>query len=1057
MKKLYPISNLFLFLISLLLLTPSLSVFAANGKITGRVTDSQTGEPLPLANVVITHSVIGDGKEVPVSRVIGAATDMDGYFFIMDVPSGVYNINASLIGYNTTTQKMVQVSMDRTITVNFELVPTSIQTDQVVITAKKEIIKQDVSSTQEVISTARIEQMPVTRVDEFVGKVKGIELVSTAEGNGLSVRGGSVRETDVRLDGMSMQDPRSGNSYLSFNSTTVQELQVLTGGFEAKYGGIQSGLLNAVTKDGQRDRFTATIKADYTYGGQKRFFGTNLWSEDSWIYRMYAGEYAYKGALKDTTVPEEFRDWGGWYIWRRRNASVLNYMGAVTDTMMRNVWLQQHPTYKFADKPDIFLEGSITGPMLGSFIPVFREFADRTTFLLGFKYENAQLAFPIGPRNNYIDWNTQLKLTTALASNMRLSVNGMYAKINSIGTGANASYSGGSLVDQTSSFGFLNSTDASVGAQARLLNNRAQIFNKSRIQFYDQKFFVGGGKLTHTVSSKAFYTLDMSVGYTDQTLTPFTMDTSNAANYIYLKDKKGVVHRYLSPEYGTPNGSTNYTFDLTGIDALTGGQQRVDSSYSYAYQFKGDMTVQVGRHHQVEAGFSLRYQDMLVYSGTWFQSQLSYTPDTWQYYKANPLEIGLYLQDKIEFEGMILNAGFRLDYFNPLMKGFKTEMPLDEDFIKMYSEVYDNLPGTGYSYERWQIYRDLLADPLGLDRTENRVQVYLSPRLGVSFPITDKSKMYFNFGHFYQRPATTFLYKTSFVSGGATLATPGLDMEKTISYEFGYEQILPFDFLINIAAYYKDVKNSPLSRTYHDYDDMIKATMYFPDRFKDVRGVEFRFERPFGRFMSLNAMYDYMISTAGQSGLGNVYENVLLASSEARSTSVNRAQPLPRANVNLNLHTPSDFGPEFLGLNWLGSIYTNFFFEWRAGQDVLLNAGEPDVKKQIWAESVNRWNIDLRASKAFNTKYGSLEFVVTVKNLTNNKWLEINNMRQDQRDEYFKSLRLPHEKPATDDGLSYNDKVGQYKSDDNHIKTGWYDTPLFLNPRRIVLGLRLNI
>ncbi len=102
-----------------------------------------------------------------------------------------------------------------------------------------------------------------------------MELVSGADGHGLSIRGGAIRETDVRIDGISVRDPRSENSYLSINSTSVEELQVLTGGFVAKYGGFRSGLVNAVTKEGNRERYNLSLKFDMTPANQQKFFGEN--------------------------------------------------------------------------------------------------------------------------------------------------------------------------------------------------------------------------------------------------------------------------------------------------------------------------------------------------------------------------------------------------------------------------------------------------------------------------------------------------------------------------------------------------------------------------------------------------------------------------------------------------------------------------------------------------------------------------------------------------------------------------------------------------------------
>lgn len=1042
------ISRTMLIIISLVICSDL--VMAGNGKITGRVTDGQTHEPLPAVNVVITHSVVKDGVEVPLSRTLGAATDIDGYFFIMDVPPGVYTISASLIGYGTTIQKLVKVDLDRTITLNFELSSASIQTEQVVVTAKREIIKADVAATQEVISTARIEQMPVTRVDEFLGKIKGVELVSNSEGNGLSVRGGSIRETDVRLDGMSLQDPRSGNSYLAFNSTTIQEMQVLTGGFEAKYGGVQSGLLNVVTKEGQRERYTASVRVDVAPANQRRYFGTNPWSEDSWVYKIHTGEYAFNGIqthADSMAVPSDFWSWKGWNSYKKAKKPIE--IAALSDSQIVDLWKKQHPMYSYGTRPDYFIEGSITGPVPGSFIPLWGDYAEKSTFLLGFKYEDSQFAFPIGGRDSYKDWNGQLKLTTVFPDGMKLSVNGLYAKTSTLSGGSATSY-GGALSDVASSFGFLNSTESSVISQAKLINgdNLSQIFNKSRLQFFDQKYIVAGSKFTHTLSSKAFYTLEFNLGYTDQMLQPFRMDTTGGANTIsFYSTKAKRTFTYLVPDYGSLNASTNYAYDPLLEYRIFGGTQRVDSSYTYTYQLKGDITAQLGRHNQLEAGFLAKLEDFFMYSGTWYQSQLSYTPDTWQYVKSHPLQMGLYVQDKMEFEGLILNAGLRLDYLNPFKKGYQVEFPLADAYAQLINDIYNNLPGASGSYERWSNFRDLLENPPGWPQTENKVQAYISPRLGVSFPITEASKMYFNYGHFYQRAQTQFLYDLYAVQGSVTVPTPGLKMEKTVSYEFGYEQMFLSDFVLNVTAYYKDISNRPMARTYKNYYGDNIVTEYFPDGYKDVRGVELRLEKPVGRFVSFNAMYDYMVTSSGQSGLEKIYENKLESRDEMRKATLDSPIPKPRANVNLNIHTPSDFGPEFLGINWLGSIYTNLFFEWRAGDRFVINSGEPDMKNWIWVDKVNTWNVDLRASKAFNTDFGSIEFVVTIKNLTNNKWLNTDNMTPAQLSEYKNSLKTP------DKGGS--DKWGEYDKD--YIKTGWYEAPIFLNPRRIILGLRLNL
>jgi hypothetical protein len=1032
--------------------------WGANGKITGRVIERETGQPLPSAIVMITGVISPTGAEVPLDRPLGASSDIDGYYFIMNVSPGTYAMRVSQVGYAPVVKKNIHVESDRTITINFDLASSAVQVEQVVVTAQREIVRKDVSATQEIVIPTKMQEMPVVRVDEFVGRLKGVELVSNADGNGLAVRGGAIRETDIRLDGMSLQDPRSDNSYLAFNSTTIQEIQVLTGGFEAKYGGIRSGLLNVVTKDGSRDRYTAALKVDIAPANQKRSFGTDPYSNDSWIYKIYSGKYAMHGAGADSLlVPKEFRSFKGWTA----NISGLGDYNYLDSTQRLDLWNRTHPQYSYRDKQDVFMEGSITGPLPSVGIPFWGDYADRTTFLLGFKYENSQLAFPLGPRDNYLDWNTQLKLTSQLADNLKLSINGMYANIQTNSGGGTSSY-GGSLVDASSTNSFLNSTPSSVARQANLIagsQGMLQMFNKSRLQYFDQRYIVGGVKLTNTFSAKGFFTLDFQAGYTDQNLAPFAEDTSRSDAWItyYSAKYKKTVRFQNAPSLGSPNGSTNIGTDVLGTFDLYGGAQHADSSHSMVYQLKGDMTLQLGRHHQFDAGFSARIQDIFVYSGTWYQSQISFTPDLWQYYKATPLDLGAYVQDKLEFDGVVINAGLRLDVLDPMKKGYLTGFPVTEAYKDFYNSVYLNTAGAWGSYERWLNFRTLLENPTGWPQTENRIQAYLSPRLGVSFPITDASKMYFNYGHFYQRPPTAFMYSQNIYVGSVAVPTPNLDMALTVSYEFGYEQMFLDDFVVNVAAYYKDNRNEPLARAFVNYYHDNDVVSYFPDAYSDIRGVEVRVERPVGTYVSFYGMYDYSLYSGGQSGLSTVYEDRLEAKTEgeSRSATLYSNDPRPRANFTLNLHTPKDFGPSIFGVDLLGRLMCDVFFEWRSGGRYLWNPDAQDVKDRLYVDAINTWNVDLRGSKMFDIGVGELELVLTVKNLTNNKWLSIDNLTREQLTDYKNSLKPSFILDANGKPLG-NDKWGQYKSDDNHIVLPWFDAPLFLNPRMILLGARLN-
>ncbi|RPI76427.1 MAG: carboxypeptidase-like regulatory domain-containing protein, partial [Ignavibacteriales bacterium] len=155
MKPFYnSVSFLFVFT---LFITASFNItFPANGKITGKVTDAETGEALIGVNIVITHSILSDGTEVPLDYPMGASTDFEGYYVILNVQPGIYNLRASLVGYNTIVQQGVIVNLDRTIEINFQLSSTIIEVGVVTVTAEQEIVKPDVSATQEIINVERL-------------------------------------------------------------------------------------------------------------------------------------------------------------------------------------------------------------------------------------------------------------------------------------------------------------------------------------------------------------------------------------------------------------------------------------------------------------------------------------------------------------------------------------------------------------------------------------------------------------------------------------------------------------------------------------------------------------------------------------------------------------------------------------------------------------------------------------------------------------------------------------------------------------------------------------
>src|SRR5690606_25333444 len=135
------IENLLLIL-SLLIFFPASLYAGETGKIAGKITDASTGEALIGANIVITGKWI-DGAEQSAENLLGASTDVEGEYFILNIPPGLYSIRASYIGYKEQITVQVQVDVDKTTRVDFQLTPEAFQTDEVVVvlTLRKQLKK----------------------------------------------------------------------------------------------------------------------------------------------------------------------------------------------------------------------------------------------------------------------------------------------------------------------------------------------------------------------------------------------------------------------------------------------------------------------------------------------------------------------------------------------------------------------------------------------------------------------------------------------------------------------------------------------------------------------------------------------------------------------------------------------------------------------------------------------------------------------------------------------------------------------------------------------------
>ncbi len=228
-------NNFKLFLLLMILIFQAgLLIGQTTGKISGKVVDKKTGEPLIGTNIIIME------------ENVGAATDMNGDYYIINLRPGNYDIKASMIGYEPMIIEDVRVSVNRTSYVNFDLTQGMLEGEAVIVQADKITTKRDQTSTVKNVSSEVMELLPVEDIGSIVSMQAGVV-------NG-HFRGGRTTEVSYMIDGMQVDDSFGGaGRAVEVEKEAISDLEVITGTFNAEYGKAMSGIVNAVTKSGSNE------------------------------------------------------------------------------------------------------------------------------------------------------------------------------------------------------------------------------------------------------------------------------------------------------------------------------------------------------------------------------------------------------------------------------------------------------------------------------------------------------------------------------------------------------------------------------------------------------------------------------------------------------------------------------------------------------------------------------------------------------------------------------------------------------------------------------------
>lgn len=997
-------------LIFILLFVP-FALFAADGKIAGTVVDKATGEPLAGVNIIV-----GDA-----AYTLGSASDMNGYYAIISVPDGVYTVRATYMGKKTVRVSNVRVSSGLTTELNFELEDKVLEGEVVEVTAKRKLFRKDATSNVGMADAEQIENLPVRGTQSLIANMAGVVI---QDGN-VHIRGGRDDEVGYYVNGVSTMNPKTNTEAVHVITEAVEEIQVLTGGYTAEMGGATSGIVKTELKTGSKKlRGSIDVRTDG--------FGD----------------------------PEEGNQFLNTYTYGHQTG-VATLSGPL-----------------FTDKVTFFVAGE------------YRNRDDnKMRFSKGFEFEDVvdmnpnntehdtvSLYYPDGftPKEGYK--STSLNATVNIDLPIRITLGALYQN---------------------------NRSDVSSTPMLTTLNDRTQ--------YNDYTSMLLTSKFTKTFSSKSLFEVKLS--YFSSTWERGDGWFDNDWQSYYDSSK---VYDYTAKHYDEPVSYRDawrpqYEYSINGfpIDKPGSPNNLYFQDKQKYIGVKADYKTQIGTHHEIKVGFdyrqfTIRYFDIapsvMAYTAengvmpfTTYGSMEAVPTDLWnlnggvdaygydlygnetdedtKYYDEDgkllviteapkkPLNMSAYLQDKIEYNDLIINAGLRLDYFDADDKALKD--PANPEVDKDAQMIAD---------DAWE---------------ESGPFVELQPRLGFSFPTGPKTVFYLQYGKFTQMPeynnmytSTPFTLARQVVRQGYYFQTPvgfGLDPIRTTNYELGWRQQIAENAALEVAAFYKNIRG------------LIQTVKEVPEANSDIPGMYMRLDNgdfatnkglelrlTLRRTARMSGQLNYTFTDAEGTASNSTSNNASVYSNTILPTTINPLDYAQRHTGSLNLDYrfgKNDGGPilEQLGINLLmnfssGHPFTYVYADiggqadpYTAGIDYMDDTRTRHALEPVGA-STTPWTFttDLRLDKSFDIGRFKATAYVIVNNIFNTQnILNVYESTGSAEDDGF--LSDPERSQATVSAYGGQDYIDMYRAINLENGQAYWDSivrELYGTPRQIHFGVK---
>ncbi|MBN2410234.1 TonB-dependent receptor [candidate division KSB1 bacterium] len=794
------------------------------GKISGVVVDSETKEPLPGVNIVVEGTTMG------------AATDVNGQYMILNIPPGVYALKAMMIGYTSQTIQNILVKIDLTTKINFSLTTTVLGGEEVTVVAEREIVQMDMTSSLAAVGAEEIEALPLQSIDQVLDLQAGV----VQSGGEFHVRGGRGGEITYMVDGVTITS-LDGSRGVNVESDAVQEMQLISGTFNAEYGNAMSAILNIVTKEG-----------DDKYSGQ------------------------IQGSLGD-------------YVSSNHIYDVMTGFKPVINPVSNNpVMVDEAENPLTGLNPQYDIRGTLSGPVpfLGNKMNFFvnGRYISETGYLYGRKWFTPQgLAgdSSLVPLQPVKSTTMQAKLTYRPFTNIKLNYNVFWR---SSERERNASKDL-KYVPDAGMQRYNNGITHMINLSHTLSANTFYEVKLSQYYSHSEQYLYEDPYIVPDYFIRLYKTVDDNTEIEDRY---YTSDAEKEAIINEAKEKEWTWDfiidpnnsvGYLHPDSNRTNTAQN-SFDHIGTN--------LDHNYSTDKFLLGkfDLTSQVSNTHQIKAGFEGTLHEIQRESYTLrpkrdangneivpFVPVIEPVSSLWHdNYTRKPKEFSAYVQDKMEYKDMIMNIGLRFDYFDP---NYVVPVdPTDPDIYKPFSsefiganwdaQYYKNLPTQAEkdAYEAANAYTPEQRRDLMHKKVKAKTQI--SPRVGIAYPISDKGVIHFSYGHFFQMPSASYLYSRpdfKLAEGTPIFGNADLNAEKTVQYEIGLQQQIGENVGIDVTLFYKDIRDwIGVSTIYNTQFLNINYVKYENKDYANVRGITVTIDRRYANNLSASLDYTFQIA-----------------------------------------------------------------------------------------------------------------------------------------------------------------------------------------------------